>query len=70
MLTASDMLRAWERGEGRSQIERAVLLLECGRASLGDRAAADPWSLPIGTRDGLLLLLRERTFGPRSGAHV
>ncbi|MFO0579851.1 MAG: phage baseplate protein [Polyangia bacterium] len=70
MLTASDMLRAWERGEGRSQLERAVLLLECGRASLGDRAAADLWSLPIGTRDGLLLTLREQTFGPSLRGHA
>ena len=68
MLTASDMLRAWERGEGRSQIERAVLLLECG--PLARQAPMDLWSLPIGTRDGLLLDLREQTFGPSLRGHA
>lgn len=77
MLSASDMLRAWERGEGRPPVERAVVLLECGLAGLrtGARTGAQPlapadepepvdlWALPIGTRDALLLTLRERTFG-------
>ena len=60
MLSALELLAAWERGRGATTIERALLLL----------AAADPEAdtgglakLPIGARDARLLRLRAELFG-------
>jgi hypothetical protein len=59
-LTASELLGAWERGQGQRLTERALTLL----------AATDPHSprdalanLSIGRRDASLLSLREEMFG-------
>ncbi|GLH74130.1 hypothetical protein GETHLI_26320 [Geothrix limicola] len=57
MLTASELLHAWERGQHATHPERAILLLEVASA------APAPGDLPVGQRDGLLLALRERLFG-------
>ena len=59
--TAPELLDAWERGQGQPAVRRALALLAaaCPEATPDDMAA-----LPVGTRDGLLLTLRERTFGP------
>jgi hypothetical protein len=59
-MTESDMLCAWERGEGRLPVERALVLLACG---FRERSQEELWALPIGTRDSLLFALREQTFG-------
>ncbi|HJV48386.1 MAG TPA: hypothetical protein VJ549_03830 [Geothrix sp.] len=55
-LTASDLLLAWEQGQGVTHPERALLLLDA--AGLGPSG-----TLPVGQRDSLLLALRERLFG-------
>ena len=59
-LTGSDMLAAWEQGQGERPPERALTLLAraCPAQSREELAA-----MPIGHRDALLLELRERTFG-------
>ncbi len=59
-LSASQIVHVWERGEGQSDVERALTLLavaspECSREQL--------LSLSVGERDALLLELREATFG-------
>ena len=61
-LSAADLLDAWERGLSCSTIERALLLLAaaCPETPLDALAR-----LSIGRRDGLLLTLRERSFGER-----
>jgi hypothetical protein len=59
-LSASELLAAWERGLGRSSVERALTLLSAAGATPEEAAR---W--PIGRRDRGLLALRERTFGPR-----
>lgn len=60
-LTAQELLDAWERGLGEPPVRRALALL----------APACPETPPeelaresVGRRDGRLLTLRERTFGP------
>ena len=59
-LSAQQLLRAWEAGRQRGQVDRALLLLAeaCPGESLQDLA-----SLPVGHRDERLLRLREWTFG-------
>jgi hypothetical protein len=52
--TQSDLLGMWERGEGQPVWQRALVLL-------GNADEAN--TLPIGRRDALLLVLRERLFG-------
>jgi hypothetical protein len=60
MLTCGDILQAWELGEAQSAVERALSLLVCGykEYSFAELAACS-----VGERDGLLLRLREQTFG-------
>lgn len=55
------MLTVWEAGRGRSQVDRALLMLveACPETSLEALGA-----LPCGQRDTHLLTLREWTFGP------
>ena len=55
-------LGAWERGAGRSPFRQALFLLEAAYPDAPPEALA---RLPVGRRDGLLLDLRERVFGPR-----
>src|ERR1700693_3783916 len=59
--TAEELLGAWERGSGQGQVQRALELLGVACPQAPPDALAD---LSIGARDGLLLTLRERTFGP------
>jgi len=61
-LSVQEMIRVWERGDLRSPIDQALLLLEAGgqKGSLSDLA-----KLHVGERDRLLLQLREKTFGSR-----
>jgi hypothetical protein len=61
-LSAHDLLRVWEVGEGQHPVDRALTLLAAGCPELTrDELAA----LSIGQRDARLLTLRERTCGPR-----
>lgn len=60
MLTDGDMLRAWESGEAQGPVARALTLLSCGYP---ERSLSELAALTIGQRDGLLMQLRERTFG-------
>jgi hypothetical protein len=60
-LSAPELLNLWENGQGRSSVERALLLLEASDPETGMDALA---SLSIGQRDGRLLTLREWIFGP------
>lgn len=56
---AAEMLNMWERGVGKSSIERSMDLLSL--SSIGE----DPGVLSIGRRDVHLFWLRERLFGAR-----
>ena len=61
-LSASDLLDLWERGENRTPIEQALVILEFAFPGLSaDRLA----HLTIGQRDACLLKVRELTFGSR-----
>jgi hypothetical protein len=61
-LSASDILRVWERGQQLHPVDRALLLLAIAHPAV-------PWEqlarLPVGQRNEQLLSLRESTFGPR-----
>jgi hypothetical protein len=61
-LQAPELLDVWERGSVTSSARRALTLLEAACPDLSDEALA---GLSIGRRDGLLLSLRESTFGSR-----
>lgn len=61
MLRESQILQAWESGEGQPPAEQALCLLRYGYP---DRSLAQLLSLPVGERDALLFALRERSFGP------
>lgn len=60
-LSVPELLGVWESGITQDPVERALTLLAaaCPETPRDDLAA-----LPIGTRDGTLLTLRECTFGP------
>ena len=58
-LTAADILSAWELGQGRRPLDRAIALLWAAGVP-GDVA-----DLPLEERDRLLLTLRQDTFGDR-----
>src|SRR4051812_34784861 len=60
--SAAELLDAWERGLPRPPVERALLLLAAACPDVPPDALA---RLSVGRRDGLLLDLREQTFGPR-----
>ena len=59
-LSAADLLSAWERGLGRSPVERALTLL-C--AAWPETAPEELARLSIGRRDAVLLTLRAWSFG-------
>jgi len=61
-LSAAKLLGVWERGLTQTSVERALTLLAAARADASSEALAQ---LSIGQRDGLLLRLREWTFGPQ-----
>jgi hypothetical protein len=62
VLSASEWLTVWERGQGRSLPERALAILA---AACPDMSLETLAGLSIGQRDAWLLTLREWTFGPR-----
>ena len=59
----SELLDLLDRGARRSAPERAALLAEATNASV------DAATLPLGVRDGLILELRNRLFGPALEAY-
>lgn len=61
-LRSADLLRAWNQGDERHELDRALVLLRLG---LPERDYAWLSSLSIGRRDALLLQLRGATFGRR-----
>ncbi len=61
-LSASELLRLWERGLAKQPAERALALLSATSPETAPEALA---RMSIGRRDALLLRLRERTFGPQ-----
>ena len=60
-LSASDILRVWERGQQLHPVDRALFLLAAAHPAV-------PWEqlarLPVGQRNEQLLSLRESIFGP------
>ncbi len=60
-LSASELLKVWEEGQGGPPYQQAVLLL---LAACPDETPEEILALSIGRRDGRLLTLREWTFGP------
>src|ERR1700730_3753991 len=60
-LSASELLKVWERGLRDGPIRRALELL---LAACPETGVAELERLSIGQRDALLLQLREWTFGP------
>src|SRR5258708_26214816 len=66
-LSVQEMIRVWERGNSRSPIDQALLLLDAGSAedSLSHLA-----KLHVAERDRRLLQLREKTFGSHLSCSV
>lgn len=61
-LSASELLTVWERGPTLSPVQRAVALLHAANPDFSMEEIA---RLSIGQRNGLLMQLREWTFGPQ-----
>jgi hypothetical protein len=59
-LTAAELLALCEAGEGRSSVERALMVL---RATYPEAPSETLASLSIGARDSRLLAVREQVFG-------
>jgi hypothetical protein len=59
-LTTRELLDAWEAGAPQAASQRALTLLA---AACPETPVDELAGLPVGRRDGLLLSLRERTFG-------
>jgi hypothetical protein len=60
-LSASEIIRIWEIGQGQSALDRALTVLAVAGP---DKAQGESAMLGIGERDGRLFAVRERTFGP------
>ncbi len=60
-LTASDLLRIWEIGERQSSVEQTLTILA---VAYPDQTYEQLLDLSLGQRDRLLLMLRNRLFGP------
>ncbi len=60
-LAARDIVRAWDWGQDKHAVDRALVLLALAHPELSHDALAD---LTVGQRNGRLLALRERTLGP------
>jgi len=62
-LSVQEMIGVWEKGELRSPVDQALLLLQAGEP---EESLSDLAKLHVGERDRRLLQLREKTFGPAS----
>jgi hypothetical protein len=65
-LDSRELLTVWEWGEDRHTIDRSLALLA---AACPERSWEELSALPVGRRDGLLLELRRKSFGPVLEAH-
>lgn len=61
-LSAAELFEVWERGQGQSPAQRALILLAAACKETPPESLAQ---FSIGRRDAELLALRERTFGPQ-----
>ncbi len=61
-LSSSELLGIWEHGLAQSPIQRGLALLV---ATCPDKSPEELARLSVGERDGMLLTLREQTFGPK-----
>jgi hypothetical protein len=61
-LSIQEMIGVWEKGELRSPVDRALLLLQAGEP---EESLSELAKLHVGERDRRLLQLREKTFGSR-----
>lgn len=59
-LSTSSLLDVWERGVGRSPLDRSLLLLDEAGSATG---AGDPEELPVGERDRRLWAMRRALYG-------
>lgn len=64
-LSELEFVEIWERGQGRHPIDQALAIL---LSAIPDRPLAHLAQLSIGERDGALLDVYARTFGPRFDA--
>jgi hypothetical protein len=61
-LSVQEMIGVWEKGELRSPVDQALLLLQAGEP---EESLSELAKLHVGERDRRLLQLREKTFGSR-----
>lgn len=61
-LSAHDIFRIWDLGEGQHPVDRTLMLLA---AACREKTWNELARLSIGQRDALLLTLREKTFGQK-----
>jgi hypothetical protein len=66
-VTPQAILGLWEEGQGRSPVERALLLLEAAAPGARREQLA---ALTVNERDARLLAFRERVFGTRLNAYA
>jgi T4 bacteriophage base plate protein len=66
-LSAFDMVRVWELGEGKPSWYQALLMLA---PAWPETSQQDLASLSLGHRNALLFLIRKRLFGPKLQAGV
>lgn len=59
-ISSTKLLSIWEKGQGKTQPQRALLLLD---AFCKKKTPQDLARLPVGQRDALLLSFREEAFG-------
>jgi hypothetical protein len=62
ILSAHEVIEIWEAGEDQNSVDRALTLLA---AACPEQTGEELAALSVGQRDGALLTLREKTFGPR-----
>jgi hypothetical protein len=64
-LSERDLVEIWERGQGRHPVDQALAVLG---SALPGSSLADLTHMSIGERDGALLEVYRRSFGPRFDA--
>lgn len=62
MLSSADLISIWEVGQQRHDTDKALIVLSCARPEMSWDELA---TLPLGQRDGLLMQLRRKMFGPQ-----
>ena len=67
VLSTAELLNVWEQGNLQTPLQRALLLLA---AACPEKSFQELAQLSLGQRDGLLLSLREKTFGEQLNSVV